>query len=127
MNMENDRIAIITRLAEKSPELGRTALMKYCYFLQSLRRVPLGYSFSLYSYGPFDSNVLADLDATEAVGGVTSQLVYYSGCYGYQISPVPQAQRAKRWGANLLQQHEADLDWVIQHFGHFSAAQLELA
>jgi hypothetical protein len=49
MNTESNRIALITRLVEKVPGLGRTALMKYCYFLQTLRRVPLGYSFTLYS------------------------------------------------------------------------------
>jgi uncharacterized protein len=127
MNIQNNRIATITRLAEKSSQLGRTALMKYFYFLQTLRRVPLGYSFSLYSYGPFDSDVLADLDATEAVGGVESQIVYYPGGYGYRIVPGAQTQGAKRWGADFLKQHETDIDWVIAEFGGLSSAQLELA
>jgi hypothetical protein len=82
MNIESNRIAVITRLAERSPGLGRTALMKYCYFVQTLRRVPLGYSFSLYSYGPFDSDVLADLDVTESMGGVKTEVVYHTGGYG---------------------------------------------
>ena len=127
MNTETNRIALITRLAEKSPQLGRTALMKFCYFLQIIRRVPLGYSFTLYSYGPFDADVLSDLDAAEAMGGITSQIVYYPGGYGYRIAPGSQTQGAKRWGADFLKQHEADLDWVIDEFGAFSSAQLELA
>ena len=127
MNIENNRIAVITRLAEKSQHLGRTALMKYCYFLQTLRRVPLGYSFSLYSYGPFDSDVLADLDAAEAIGGVKTEVLYFSGGYGYQIGPGMQAAGAKHWGSEFLQQHEGDIDWVIAQFGNLNAAQLELA
>ena len=127
MNIENIRLAMITRLAEKSPLLGRTALMKFCYFLQTLRRVPLGYSFSLYSYGPFDSDVLADLGAAEAVGGVVSRIVYYPGGYGYQIEPGTNAGSAKFWGTEFLNRHEADLDWVIAEFGKLSSAQLELA
>jgi hypothetical protein len=127
MNIENNRIAVITRLAEKSPRLGRTALMKYCYFLQALRRVPLGYSFSLYSYGPFDSDVLADLDAAEAIGGVRTEVVYYSGGYGYQIEPADRSEGAKRWGADFVKQHESDIDWVLSQFGNLSSAQLELA
>jgi hypothetical protein len=63
----NERIGLIAYLAKRSP-IGRTALMKYCYFLQALRGVPLGYNFSLYSYGPFDAAVLSDLGDAEALG-----------------------------------------------------------
>jgi uncharacterized protein len=127
MNIENNRIAVITRMAEKSPHLGRTALMKYCYFLQTLRRVPLGYAFSLYSYGPFDSDVLADLDAAESIGGVKTQVIYYPGGYGYQIEPGDRIEGAKRWGADFLKQYETDIDWVLSQFGNLNSAQLELA
>lgn len=127
MKIQLDRIAVITRLAEKSQGLGRTALMKYCYFLQTLRRVPLGYSFSLYSYGPFDSDVLADLDATESVGGVKTEVVYYSGGYGYRIEPGARTDGAKRWSADFLKQYEGDIDWVLAQFGSLNSAQLELA
>ena len=58
-DLHDNRIGTIARLAEKAPpNFGRTALMKFCYFLQSLRGVPLSYRFTLYSYGPFDSDVL---------------------------------------------------------------------
>ena len=127
MNIENNRIATITRLAEKAPNLGRTALMKYCYFLQILRRVPLGYSFSLYSYGPFDSDVLADLDATESVGGVKTNIVYYPGGYGYRIEPGDRTEGAKRWGTDFLEKYEGDIDWVLTQFGNLGSASLELA
>lgn len=127
MSIQSDRIAVITRLVEKSPNLGRTALMKYCYFLQTLRRVPLGYSFSLYSYGPFDSNVLADLDATESVGGVKTEVVYYPTGYGYRIEPGTRTEAAKRWGAQFLNRYEDDLDWVVAQFQNLNSAQLELA
>lgn len=126
MNIVNNRIATITRLAEKSSGLGRTALMKYCYFLQTLRRVPLGYAFSLYSYGPFNSDVLADLDATEAVGGVKTNIVYYPGGYGYRIEPGDRNEAAKRLGGEFLEKHEADIDWVLTQFGNLGAGGLEL-
>ena len=127
MNIEINRIAVITLLAEKSAKLGRTALMKYCYFLQTLRRVPLGYSFSLYSYGPFDSDVLADLGAAESVGGVKTEVEYYPGGYGYRIEPGIRKDGAKRWGADFLQRYESDIDWVLEQFGTLNASQLELA
>ena len=59
------RLALMASISDlfraKSPTLGRTAIMKLCFFLQESKGVPLGYHFSLYSYGPFDSDVLSDL------------------------------------------------------------------
>lgn len=127
MNIDTNRIALITRIAEKTPNLGRTALMKYCYFLQTLRRVPLGYSFTLYSYGPFDSDVLADLDSTEVLGGVKTNIEYYTGGYGYRIEPGQRTEAAKKRSQEFLDRHEADLDWVLAQFNSLNAAQLELA
>ena len=55
------RTASIAELVRKaSAGFGRTALMKCLYFLQTVHRVPLGYHFGLYTYGPFDSDVLSD-------------------------------------------------------------------
>ena len=49
-DLTDARNALIAYLAEHSPSkwIGRTALMKYCYFLQVLRDVPHGYNFTLY-------------------------------------------------------------------------------
>jgi hypothetical protein len=51
-----DRIGLIARLVEKAPgqTLGRTAIVKFAFLLQALRKVPLKYDFRLYTYGPFD-------------------------------------------------------------------------
>jgi hypothetical protein len=122
-----DRLAVITALAKKSKNLGRTALMKYCYFLQVLRGVPLGYRFSLYSYGPFDSNVLADLDTAESVDSVKSSVVYFPGGYGYKIESGARAERIAELGREFLTAHQADLNWLQQEFGGWSPGDLELA
>jgi len=127
MNDLNVRIGLIASLAERCPQLGRTALMKYCYFLQTLRRVPLGYRFSLYSYGPFDSGVLADLDAAEATGSVKIDIVYYPGGYGYRIESGQRAEISKQRAANFLHEYQSDIDWVVQEFGALNASELELA
>jgi uncharacterized protein len=124
------RAAVITCLAEKYPmgNFGRTAVMKLCYFLQTLRRVPLGYRFTLYSYGPFDADVLGDLDYAEAVDAITSKVVHYaSGAYGYQISLSKNAEALKTRAKDFLTQYCADIDWVIKQFGDLGSGDLELA
>lgn len=127
IDLHDERIGVITRLAEKSSgNLGRTALMKFCYFLQTLRDVPLGYRFTLYSYGPFDSDVLADLDTAEALSAVESTVVPYQGGYGYEIKPSRQSEAALRSAVQFLEKYEKDIDWVVGEFRGLNSAALEL-
>lgn len=122
------RRALIPVLAAKSKGgyLGRTALMKYMYLLQILRGVPLGYRFTLYSYGPFDSDVLADLSVAEALEAVESEVELYSGGYGYRIRAAHNAKWLEKSYEKFLRKYEKDVDWVVRNFGSFSSAELEL-
>jgi hypothetical protein len=122
------RAALIARLAERSPArcIGRTAVMKFCYLLQTLRRVPLGYHFTLYCYGPFDADVLSDLDAAEALGVVTSSVVPYPGGYGYNIRPTGEVAHVERWAGEFLRRYDTEIGWVLAEFGNLGAVDLEL-
>lgn len=127
-NLQDVRLAVITELVSRAPSghVGRTALVKLCYFLQTVRKVPLGYRFTLYSYGPFDSNVLADLGSAENVHAVQSKIVSYPGGYGYEISPGERGDSARLIGKEFLDQHHDDINWVLKEFGAHSSADLEL-
>src|SRR5437879_13176120 len=109
MSTDVNRLAVITWLAENAGSLGRTALMKYCYFLQIVCGVPLGYRFSLYSYGPFDSDVLSDLDVVEPMAGVKSSVEYFSGGYGYCIESGEHASCYKRLGDAFVRAYQQQL------------------
>src|ERR1035441_6613129 len=116
--LQTERLAVITDLCSRAPggSFGRTALMKLCYFLQVLKGVPLGYRFTLYSYGPFDSNVLSDLGTAESLGALKSSIEYYSGGYGYRIQKAELGDMVLRRSADFLEKYRADLDWVISEF-----------
>ena len=122
------RLALIPVLAAQSSNgyIGRTALMKYMYFLQVLRKVPLGYRFTLYSYGPFDSDVLADLGSAESLDVVKSDLAPYLGGYGYKISPAGRAEWLRKRSSVFLSHHKEDVKWVLHTFGSYTSAELEL-
>jgi hypothetical protein len=123
-----NRLATIVELAARSPAgLGRTALMKYTYFLQVVRGVPLGYDFSLYSYGPFDPKVLDDLEYAQTLKAAEVTPVYYPGGYGYSIRPGAAAESFRTRAREFLDRYAGDIDWVLREFGGLSAAQLELA
>lgn len=127
---DDPRVALVAHfaLAAARPQrLGRTQLMKLLYFLQELKGEDLGYDFRLFTFGPFDSEVLGDLSIACARGAVVEETFYYPGGYGYDIKPQgPVAQSLSDW----LRQSNSDLtahaDEVFQEFGAFGAADLEL-
>src|SRR5580704_11475440 len=126
--IDKARLGLIPVLAERAPSghIGRTALMKYMYFLQVVRGVPLGYNFSMYSYGPFDSDVLSDLGSGETLNIVDVTPVEFAGGYGYRIKPGVRAESAKRSAGKFLVDHAKDIDWLFSVFGSLNSAQLEL-
>jgi uncharacterized protein len=127
-DLNEARLALISVFAESSSSgyIGRTALMKYMYFLQTLRSVPLGYRFTLYSYGPFDSEVLADLGSAEALSAVESQAVLYRGGYGYRIKPAANSNWLESRNSSFLRKYKFDIQWVVNEFGSFTSSELEL-
>src|SRR5262245_24920194 len=123
-----ERVALIAEIVRRAPTaLGRTAVMKCLFFLKALRKVPLSYRFRLYTYGPFDSDVLYDLRYAESLAAVKSLLVAYSGGRGYEYEPGPQAEKISRQAAEFLKQYEESIDWIVKEFGNRSAMDLEMA
>src|SRR5258708_6571433 len=123
------RVAILTRIVEKAPgaQVGRTALMKFLYFITALRGLSLGYRFTLYSYGPFDSAVLEDADYAATLNAVRVRTEIYRSGYGYVIEPGAAASRTIGLDADFVAAHEVDIDWVLDQFGTLGSAELELA
>lgn len=118
-------LATLVKRARQKP--GRTALMKFAYFLQTVRGVPLGYQFDLYDYGPYDSTVLGDLSLAVTMNMLKSESVQYpSGGIGYQYSPQKALEPLCRLVADDLAKYDNDISWVLDHFGYKSAAELEL-
>lgn len=122
------RLAVIAHLAMRADgRLGRTALMKFVFFLQAIRNVPLGYSYRLYTYGPYDAQVLDDLGCAEAMGFVESRSFRWPGGTGYTIARGPHCDEAMEVARDELRSISTDLDWVVSEFAAHSAGDLEVA
>jgi hypothetical protein len=122
------RLAFIISLVERAPHqtLGRTAIVKMAYLLQVLRGVPLGYHFSLYTYGPFDAKVLDDLAYAQALKAVEVRIVEYGSGYGYNVCPGPKAEVVKAQAGNWLERQQTAIAWVVEKFAGYTASELEL-
>jgi len=121
-------VALIAHLVARAPtRLGRTALMKCLFFLKAVKHVPLPYSFGLYTYGPFDSNVLDDLLYAEALGAVRGTLVEYQRARGYEYQRGPKIEELEKQTREFLSRYEESVDWVLNEFGNRSAIDLEMA
>ena len=118
------RQSVIAAIARRREGLGRTALMKLIYFLQTLRGAPLGYSFRIYTYGPYDGQVLDDLQTVESKGAVRSQYYEYEYGTGYRIMAADKANELAQIADDQLGKH---LDWVVSEFANRSAIDLEMA
>ena len=93
------------RLEGRSPQFGKTVLMKFAYLLQEIYGIPLGYRFSLYTYGPYSKEVLADFmtnvrvtrlmwkrmptDGIVAVGYLARQCLHHSATSMARSHPYP--------------------------------------
>jgi hypothetical protein len=122
------RRAVITELALRlGDRLGRTGVMKCMYLLQTLAGLKLGYQFRLYTYGPYDGQVLDDLSVAEALGAVRSKAFEWQGGTGYVITAGPSAQVALNRARRYLDSADQAIDWVVDKFGSRAATELELA
>ena len=117
-----ERMAIIAAIARRQPGLGRTAMMKYLYLLQTLRRVPLGYRFELYLYGPYTTDVLDDIASAEQWGLLREEAAEY----GYRIHPCELEENLPQKAKSFAERYREEIEWVISKFSRFSAAELEL-
>jgi len=112
------------RVSERDLSLGKTALQKHVYFLQTVHGVDCGYDFRLYTYGPFSAELLSDLDTVSGLGGV--QVTYDGALAGYRITPGPRSSDVRAHAAEFLSMASEPIDRVLDEFGRLTARDLEL-
>lgn len=124
-----ERYAVITELADQLSDrqtglFGKTALQKFVYFLQELEEVDCGYEFTLYTYGPFSSELLGDLDIVEVMDGV--DIEYIPQVNGYDIHPGRKAGWIRARADRFLEGARPRIERLVESFGELRARDLEL-
>jgi uncharacterized protein len=111
---------IVKRKQKLGGQLGKTALMKLLHLLQEGLDMPLGYRFTLYNYGPYDTEVMSDIEFAESLGLINIQ--YEGPEQGYRIQPNPSAGQVISQFSDPI----GKLDKLMEYFGSMNARDLEL-
>ena len=72
-----ERVTVITEIARRDANIGKTAMMKFLYLLQTFFSVPLGYDFEIYTYGPYSQAVMSDIEFAYHNGNIRITPVEY--------------------------------------------------
>ncbi len=122
-----DQYALMADLTLKlegvSPQFGKTVLQKLVYILQTLYKVPCGYDFRLYNYGPYSAQLANDLDFFETLEGVS---IGWSKGRGYKIEKAAKTEHFRKRGKAFLDEYNSKIKNTVEEFGTMSAKELEL-
>lgn len=121
-----ERISLIIKMSDTIPNIGKTAVMKCIYLLQTIKKIPLGYHFEIYTYGPYSSVVMDEIDYARQCGFISVEsMTYPTGQFGYQI-------KCNEYGkdmvskSTLVSNYETEINDIMSEFGDKKASELEL-
>lgn len=122
-----ERLTFITEIARRDENIGKTGMMKLLYLLQTVHKVPLGYDFEIYTYGPYCQSVMSDIEYAEFVDYIcVSPVTYPNGMNGYQIKAMSDGIDLVTKESEVIAPHSEKIDSVINFFGKKTAKELEL-
>jgi uncharacterized protein YwgA len=121
------QIGIIAKIVSENPGKGKTALMKYVYLLQKVYKVPMGYDYSIYTYGPYSSEVMADIDFLSNTDILDIKREKYdNGTSGYNITLTGKGRQNVAANEELIQEYKSPIKDMLSLFGNRNAKDLEL-
>jgi len=123
-----ERVAILTEVVRQTREIGRTSLMKMAYLLQTVKRVPLGYDFELYLYGPYSTQVLGDLSIAAFWGALREEYYTTRNGYGYKITlgcPAEDMPQGDQTRGSIPESYREAVRWLVEKFKNYTASEME--
>ena len=82
--------------------------------------------FRLDTYGPFDADVLNDLETAQSFQSLHVKTGIYPSGYGYEVKTGAKGESTKERVTDWLASHQSDLTWAVKDFAARSASELEL-
>ncbi|MBU0717072.1 MAG: hypothetical protein KJ749_02395 [Planctomycetes bacterium] len=98
-------------------------MQKLLYLLQEVYGVDLGYTYELYTYGPYSASVMRDVDYAAALGLLHVEYDYHQG---YAIFPGDNAAEVDAERQELCSDIGKKMGGLLDRFGSQNARELEL-
>lgn len=122
-----DKFAALAFLVQRlgpTGRLGKKAIQKYFYLMQSLKGINFGHGFRFYTYGPFSASLAADIDLASRFGAIS--IAYDEVENAYSITSGEKVDHFLRKGEHFLAVNRSKIEDIIQNFGGKYAKDLEL-
>ena len=121
------KAVLITELLDRMRANGSWAtaihLQKGLYFLQEMRRVPLGYDFVVYRYGPFSFELKDELEQLRGEGIL--ERFFHSPQYLSGLASTGFSKELRNELPKFLARHDDPLTFVAENIGPMKSRQLE--
>ena len=114
-------VELVRQLNETGSRTGSTHIQKCTFFLQFLFRLPLGYSFVIYHYGPYSFDLEDELAILRWRGWLTVEPDRDGYGVHYRIGPA-----ASNRQAGLTEDQEGAVRSAVDYLGSRPVRMLEL-
>lgn len=122
MNLNYEK-NIIMNVLQRNPDMGKTAVMKVIFMLQQVKGLNLKYDYTIYTYGPYCSDVTEDVDELISQGLVISTMYPYQNYIGYTLNL---SDTADEHIATLNEHDAKSIEEVLSFVHGKTAKDLEL-
>jgi len=116
-------VELVKRLRAHGSWAGETHVQKAAYFLETLTKVPLGYEFILYRYGPFSFELRDDLAAMRADGLL--EFRFQGPSYGPSLVMGESAPVLEKTFTRLTERYISQIEFVCTRLGSMGVEELE--
>ena len=115
---------LVSYISEKVGDLGKTKLQKLVYLIKEVGKVPIGFNFRFYNYGPYSDNLAETLDFVTSLQGVNMR--YDINQNMYEISPGENASKLVDKADSELRPYYSTIDSILAAYGGKKVKELEL-
>lgn len=115
---------LLDRILVPNSWAGPVHLQKSIFFLQEMRKVPLGYEFVLYRYGPYSFELQDEIEHIRGVG-ILKWRFHDSPGYATGLDTTEASRDIRDNLPKLMDQYENDLAFVSENIGPMMSRQLE--
>lgn len=117
-------VTYVVNVVGSERPIGKKAVQKFLHLIEDAAKVPTGYDFSIYTYGPFSRTLASEIDFLASKKAL--DVVFVSQFGTYEISPGENANEVINQGSDYIAKNKSKIDTVLSKLKGKGASELEL-